>query len=134
MIETRSFTVPTQGHTDIIDITSEVAQGLKGSGVVVLFVSGSTAGLTTIEYESGLLGDLKETFEKIAPKEADYQHHKRWGCDNGSSHILAAMLGPSLTVPFNDGQLLLGTWQQIILVDFDTTVRSRDITVQVISE
>jgi secondary thiamine-phosphate synthase enzyme len=102
--------------------------------VAVVFVPGSTAAVTTIEYEPGLVKDVKEAFEKIAPEGAAYHHHERWGDDNGSAHVRAAMLGPSLMVPFVKGKLLLGQWQQIVLVDFDTRARTRDVVVQVICE
>jgi secondary thiamine-phosphate synthase enzyme len=93
-------------------------------------VSGSTAGLTTIEYEPGLVQDLPAAFERIAPRSARYRHHERWGDDNGHSHVRASLLGPSLVVPVEGGRLLLGTWQQIVLVDFDTRARRRDVVVQ----
>ena len=134
MIKTHSFKVRTKGHTDIIDITAEVARFAEGNGQATIFVPGSTAGVTTIEYEPGLVKDIKEVWDKIAPEHVDYHHHSTWGDDNGSSHVRAALLGPSLTVPFADGRLTLGTWQQIVLIDFDTRARTRDITVQVIRE
>ena len=134
MIKTHSFSIRTQGHTDVIDITADVARFAKGTGQVTVFVPGSTAGITTIEYEPGLVKDIKEAYEKIAPERDDYHHHGTWGDDNGSSHVRAAMLGPSLTIPFVNGKLLLGTWQQIVLIDFDTRGRSRELTVQVIGE
>lgn len=129
------FTVRTKGHTDILDVTGQVAKIVagRGDGVAVVFVSGSTAGLTTVEFEPGLVRDLKEAWETIAPERAEYHHHATWGDDNGSAHVRAAMLGPSLTVPFERGLLLLGTWQQIVLIDFDTRPRTREISVQVIS-
>jgi secondary thiamine-phosphate synthase enzyme len=102
--------------------------------VVVLFVIGSTAGLTTIEYEPGAIADLGRAFEKLAPKGGEYEHHMRWGDDNGHSHVRAALLGPSLAVPFRDGRLTVGTWQQIVLVDFDTRPRQREVVAQVIGE
>ena len=134
MIRTQRFTVKTRGHNDVIDITGQVAEDLRGSGVATVFVSGSTAGITTIEFEPGLKKDIKEAYEKIAPENKDYHHHGTWGDDNGSSHVRAAMLGPSLSVPFVEGRLLLGTWQQIILIDFDTRARTREITVQFLGE
>ncbi|MFN3486999.1 MAG: secondary thiamine-phosphate synthase enzyme YjbQ [Planctomycetota bacterium] len=133
MIRTQTFRVRTRGHTDILDITSRVADAVHGRGIATVFVSGSTAGITTIEYEPGLLQDLKDAFEKIAP-ERDAYHHHATGDDNGSAHVRAALLGPSVTIPFADGRLLLGPWQQIVLVDFDTRPREREITVQVISD
>ena len=95
---------------------------------------GSTAGVTTIEFEPGAVSDLNRLFEEIAPRHQDYRHHLRWGDDNGSSHVRAALLGPSLTVPFADGTLILGTWQQIMLLEFDTRPRKREIVIQVVGE
>jgi len=103
-------------------------------GIATVFVVGSTAGITTIEFEPGAVADLNRLFEELAPRDAEYQHHLRWGDDNGSSHVRAALLGPSLTVPFAEGDLLLGTWQQIMLVEFDTRPRDREIVIQVIGE
>ena len=124
----------TKGHNDVVDITPQVAEGVSGTGVATVFVSGSTAGITTIEFEPGLKKDIKEAYEKIAPENKDYHHHATWGDDNGSAHVRATMLGPSLSVPFIDGRMLLGTWQQIILIDFDTRGRSREITVQLVGD
>ncbi len=135
MVRTHTFRVRTRGRTDILDITREVAAAVSGgNGLATVFVSGSTAGLTTIEHEPGLLEDLKEAFERAAPASKGYHHARTAGDDNGSAHVRAAMLGPSLTVPFADGRLLLGTWQQIVLVDFDTRPRTRDLTVQVVAD
>ena len=103
-------------------------------GVATVFVTGSTAGLTTIEYEPGLVHDLSAAFERLYPKAMEYRHHETWNDDNGHSHVRASMLGPSLAVPFVDGELMLGTWQQIILVDFDTRPRSREFVIQMIGE
>lgn len=128
----------TRGHNHTIDITSEVASAVKSagtdSGIATVFVTGSTAGVTTIEFEPGLVQDLDAAFNRLAPRELEYRHHERWGDDNGHSHIRASLLGPSLTVPFAKGELLLGTWQQIILVDFDTRPRRRDYVVQIMGE
>ena len=126
--------VSTRGNDDVVDLTSQV-QALVDRhrlrhGQVLAFVSGSTAGLTTIEYEPGLVQDLPAAFERIAPRSARYRHHERWGDDNGHSHVRASLLGPSLVVPVEGGRLLLGTWQQIVLVDFDTRARRRDVVVQ----
>ena len=138
MVRTDSIHVNTGGHTDILDITKDVQQCVAGSklgvGQVTVFVSGSTAGLTTVEFEPGLVKDLKEVFEKIAPAAADYHHHATWGDDNGNAHVRASLLGPSVTVPFVKGKLTLGTWQQIVLIDFDTRARSRDLVVQIFGE
>ena len=133
-----SLSFSTGGFNDMYDITSEVSHrltenGLK-NGTVTLFVPGSTGGFTTIEYESGLVKDFSEFMEKIIPSDVTYHHDARWGDGNGFSHVRASLLGPSLTVPFNDGQLTLGTWQQIVFVDFDNRARSRTITLQFIGE
>jgi secondary thiamine-phosphate synthase enzyme len=107
--------------------------GLAG-GVVALFTVGSTVGLTTIEFEPGAVADLGRVFEKLAPRDAEYQHELRWHDDNGHSHVRAALLGPSLVVPFVDRSLTLGTWQQIVLVDFDTRPRQREVVAQMMGE
>jgi secondary thiamine-phosphate synthase enzyme len=138
MVITKELRLQSRGHTDVQDITHPVAEllcetGLK-AGIVTVFCPGSTGGLTTIEYESGAIADLRQVFDEIAPPDRDYRHHLRWGDDNGSAHVRAALLGPSLTVPFAQGQLALGTWQQIIFLDFDTRARSRRLIVQVIGE
>lgn len=130
--------VPSAGHGDILDITRNVAEAVAGSGVesgvATIFVTGSTAGLTTIEYEPGLVHDLTAAFERLYPQAIEYRHHEKWGDDNGHSHVRASMLGPSLAVPFVQASLTLGTWQQIILVDFDTRPRSREYVVQMMGE
>ena len=133
-----TFPVSSKGFTDVIDITGEVrgavaAAGVK-DGIVTVFVPGSTAGITTIEFESGAIEDLKDAIERIAPRDIHYAHNARWGDGNGFSHVRSALLGPSVTVPFNDRQLRLGSWQQIVLVDFDNRPRKRDIIVQVLGE
>src|SRR3989344_3619711 len=134
-IVSASLTVASQGKTDIIDLTSKVQEivdkcGLK-EGSVLVFVSGSTAGITTIEYEPGLVKDLKAAFQRLAPDNLEYAHHLTWGDDNGHSHVRAALLGPSIVVPLSHGKLALGTWQQIVLIDFDTRPRQRTLTVQI---
>ncbi len=125
----------TSADTDVIDITRETAGVLEKSdireGQVLLFVPGSTAALTTIEYERGVVRDLAEAVERIAPRGIPYRHDARWGDGNGYSHVRAALLGPSLTVPVSAGQLILGTWQQIVLMDFDNRPRRRRVVVQV---
>ncbi len=137
-IETVHIDVRTQGDTDIRDITPQVQTQIEKTGLrqghVILFVPGSTASLTTIEFEDGLLEDLPAAFERIAPRGIRYHHEDRWHDGNGHSHIRASLLGPSLTVPFNEGRLLLGTWQQIVLIDFDNRPRSRRVIVQVAGE
>lgn len=134
-IKTLFFNVSTRGFTDIIDITGEVRSKISESGMsegsALIFVSGSTAGLTTIEHEPGLLKDYPDFFEALAPANKRYCHDDTWHDGNGYAHIRASLQGCSLTVPFYDGELLLGTWQQIILIDFDNTPRKRKITVQV---
>jgi len=138
MITTITEDIRTSGQGDAQDITERVAQAVSRSGarrgVATIFVTGSTAAVTTIEFEPGCVADLDRAFEAIAPRDAEYQHHLRWGDDNGSSHVRAAMLGPSLSVPFAEGALLVGTWQQIVLVEFDTRPRSRRFVVQVVGE
>lgn len=135
---TARLSIDSHGHGHILDITSEVADAVHDSelshGVATVFVTGSTAGLTTVEFEPGLVHDLTAAFERLYPKAMEYRHHETWGDDNGHSHVRASMLGPSLAVPFIDGKLTLGTWQQIILVDFDTRPRSREFVVQMIGE
>ena len=130
-----TFTLKTKGFTDILNITDDVASILEeskiNSGTLTVFVVGSTAGLTTIEYEDGALLDLKDAFDRIAPMDVDYSHNQRWGDGNGFSHIRASILGPSLSVPFYNRSLKLGTWQQIVLIDFDNRPRERDIIVSV---
>lgn len=124
----------TKGQGDLLDITSDVSSRLKAAklkeGTVTIFVIGSTAGITTLEYEPGLVKDMREVYEKLAPSDGDYAHHETWGDDNGSSHIRAALQGCSISVPFVSQKLLLGTWQQIVLAEFDTRARDRKIVVQ----
>jgi secondary thiamine-phosphate synthase enzyme len=138
MVITRRIEVSTRGQGDTHDITERVAAELQasgvGAGIVTIFVVGSTAGLTTIEYEPGAVSDFNRLMEELAPREQEYRHHLRWGDDNGSSHVRAALLGPSLTVPFADRRLALGTWQQIVLVEFDTRPRTRELVVQIVGE
>ena len=135
---TDSVEISTRGHTDIIDITTQVEKVLREAGLksgnLTVFVSGSTAGITSIEYEPGLLKDLPEAFEKLAPTGVIYHHDAAWGDGNGYAHVRAAMLGASFTVPFNNGKLLLGTWQQIVVIDFDNRPRKRNVVVQMIGE
>ena len=127
-------TVETSGQGDAHDLTRVVSEAVRvRSGVAIVFVVGSTAALTTIEFEPGAIADLNGVFERLAPRDGEYRHHERWGDDNGSSHVRAAMLGPSLTIPIVDGELTLGTWQQIMLLEFDTRPRSREIVIQIIT-
>ena len=133
MVVTGKISLKTKGNCDIIDITAQVASQLAVSGVVngtiTVFVTGSTAGVTTMEFESGLLADFKAMWERLAPQNVAYKHN-----DNGHSHVRASLLGPSLTVPFNNKKLGLGTWQQIVVVDFDNRPRAREIIVQIVGE
>jgi secondary thiamine-phosphate synthase enzyme len=137
-IITDSIRVSTKGNTDIIDITDHishiVAKHKLRNGNITVFVSGSTAGITTVEYEPGLLKDLPEAFEKIAPASKRYHHDDTWGDGNGHAHVRSSLLGCSLTVPFSDGNLLLGTWQQVVLIDFDNRPRTREVVVQMMGE
>jgi secondary thiamine-phosphate synthase enzyme len=136
--QAKKITEKTAGFCDIIDLTGKVRQQLDQeeirSGLAILFVSGSTAALTTIEHEPGLIADLKEFVERLIPSDRRYHHDERWGDDNGFSHLRASLFGPSLTVPIEHGRLCLGTWQQIVLLDFDNRARTRDITVQFVGE
>jgi secondary thiamine-phosphate synthase enzyme len=128
----------TRGDGDTIDLTDELAEGLAKSGltdgVVTLFVPGSTGGITTIEFEPGAVSDLQDVLEAIAPQGRDWRHHLRWGDANGHSHVRSALVGPSLSVPFVGGELCLGTWQQVVLVDFDDRPRTREVVVQFVGE
>jgi secondary thiamine-phosphate synthase enzyme len=136
MVATHTHEVETAGQGDAHDITAAVARAVTDSGVragvATVFVVGSTAGITTIEFEPGAVHDLNALFETLSPRGATYRHHLRWGDDNGSSHVRAALLGPSISVPFTQGELLLGQWQQIALFEFDTRPRRRVIIVQVV--
>lgn len=128
----------TRGHGDMVDITADAQGAIKESGlrsgVLTLFVPGSTGGLTTIEFEPGAVSDFQRLFDEIVSPDREYRHHLRWGDDNGHAHVRAALLGPSLTVPFMDGKLTLGTWQQIIFCDFDTRGRDRQLVAHVAGE
>jgi secondary thiamine-phosphate synthase enzyme len=134
----KTFTVRTQGFCDLINITGHAALILAdsglGDGVVTLFVVGSTAALTTFEYEPGVVGDMSELYEKLVPMKKGYHHDATWGDANGFSHARAALQGPSLAIPFAEGRMLLGTWQQIVLCDFDNQGRNRKIAVNIIGE
>jgi len=139
MVKTEQLQVQTRGNSQVVNITDPVAAVVTGSGltagVVTLFTVGSTAGLTTTEYEPGLANhDLKAAFERIAPEDGSYEHENTWHDDNGHSHVRASLLGPSLSVPFVNGRLTLGTWQQIILVDFDTRARTRTVICQILGD
>ena len=138
MVETTTIHVSTKGNGQILDLTGEVEAALQAlkarEGAVILFVVGSTAGLTTIEYEPGLVHfDMEAAFERLAPQHGTYRHEETWHDDNGHSHVRASLLGPSLHVPVVKGKMTLGTWQQIVLFDFDTRPRERQIICQFIS-
>ena len=138
MVISDTISLSTKGFTDIQDITSQVAAIVSRSkiknGTVTVFCPGSTGAVTTIEYEGGVLEDLKKAIERITPSNIPYAHDQRWGDGNGFSHVRAALLGPSLTVPILRGSLALGTWQQIVFIDFDNRGRRRNIVVQVMGE
>lgn len=139
MVKTQEITVKTKGNCQVVNITEQVGGAVERSeirdGAVTVFNIGSTAGITTTEYEPGLAHyDIKAAFEKIAPENARYEHEKTWHDDNGHAHVRASLLGPSLSVPIVAGRLTLGTWQQIILVDFDTRPRTRNVVCQIIGD
>jgi secondary thiamine-phosphate synthase enzyme len=137
-VETKSIKLSTKGHCDIVDITSEVAKHVADSGIkngtATVFITGSTAGVTTIEYEPGLVADLKEMWSRVVPEKVPYHHDRAWGDGNGYAHVRAALLGAFLVIPFTNKRMLLGTWQQIVLLDFDNRSRSREIIVQIMGE
>lgn len=137
-VVTKDIILQTKGNCDILDITSQVIKKVEESGVsngiVTLFVSGSTAGITTIEYEPRLLSDFKSMWDRVIPQNIPYEHNKTWGDGNGHSHVRASMLGASLTIPFIDKRLTLGTWQQIVFLDFDNRPRSRKMVLQIMGE
>lgn len=138
MVQTRSIKLSTRGNADIIDITNKITDEVKHcemqSGTVTIFCPSSTSALTTIEFESGLLTDLRRMFNEIINPNRTYEHDARWGDGNGHSHIRASLLGPSLTIPFVNRRLTLGTWQQVILVDFDNRPRQRKLVLQILGE
>lgn len=138
-VETHHIDIQTRGNNQVLNITEQVARHVGSGGIAAgtatVFVIGSTGGVTTTEFEPGLVTrDLEVAFEKIAPEHGTYLHEETWHDDNGHSHVRASLLGPSLTVPFVDRTLLLGTWQQIVLIDFDTRARTRKLIVQVIGD
>ncbi len=138
MVVSETIELQTRGHADMLDVTDQVAERVSASGltagIATVFCPGSTGGVTTIEYESGALSDLGRTFDEVVPPDREYAHNRRWGDGNGHSHVRAALLGPSLAVPFSDGELMLGTWQQIVFIDFDVRSRSRRLIVQILGE
>ena len=138
MTQTTTLHVETEGLSDVCDLTGQVQESLRSSGIrdglATVFVPGSTAGVTTIEFEEGAVSDLKRAVERIAPRTIHYDHDARWGDGNGFAHVRASLLGPSLCVPVAGGRLLLGTWQQIVLVDFDNRGRSREVVVHIVGD
>lgn len=138
MVITENISLRTQGKTEILDITDQVAFKVSNSGVkngiATVFIAGSTAGITTIEFESGLVTDFEALWKRIAPDNIPYEHNERWGDGNGYAHIRASLLGPSLTIPVINGKLSLGTWQQVIVVDFDNRPRHRQVIIQMMGE
>jgi secondary thiamine-phosphate synthase enzyme len=137
-VVTKEIRVQTRGECDIVNLTDRVQEAVGSSGlkdgVVTVFVGGSTAAITTIEYEPGLLQDLPAALERVAPKNVEYKHEEMWHDGNGHSHVRASILGPSLVVPFKERRLCLGTWQQIVLVELDIRARSRNIILQILGE
>jgi secondary thiamine-phosphate synthase enzyme len=137
-VVTKDITLQSKGNCDIIDITSQVAKNVEesgvNSGIVTLFIVGSTAGITTIEYEPNLVSDFKHMWDRVIPQSIHYEHNKTWGDGNGHSHVRASTLGASLIIPFTNKQLILGTWQQIVFVDFDNRPRSRKLAIQILGE
>ena len=138
MIVSERIQIQTRGDGHILDITDQVSSKLRDSGlqdgIITLFTPSSTSALTTIEYESGVVHDLQLLFDRIVPSDIDYRHNLRWGDGNGHAHVRHALLGPSLTIPFVQGQMTLGTWQQIVFADFDNRARSRSLVVQIMGE
>jgi len=137
-VQNHQIFIQSTGRTDIIDLTEQVSRALRDSsvqnGAVTLFIPGSTAALTTIEFESGVINDLKKAIDRIAPEDMYYEHNERWGDGNGYSHVRAALIGPSLHIPVVEGKMTLGTWQQIVLLDFDNRPRERRIVIQISGE
>jgi len=137
-VRTASFSVRTRGTCDLLDVTRAVREAVENAGIrhgtATVFVPGSTAGITTLEYEPGAVSDFQELMARCIPADGSYHHNERWGDGNGFSHIRSAVTGPSLSVPFQDGQLLLGTWQQVVLACFDNRPRQRTVIVQILGE
>ncbi|MEN3185738.1 MAG: secondary thiamine-phosphate synthase enzyme YjbQ [Atribacterota bacterium] len=135
---TRELVFPTAGHGEVVKITDKVVELLAQSalqrGMVLLFVPGNTAIVTTLEFEPGLVADVKNAWEKLVPSTGEYEHNLRWGDGNGYAHVRSSFAGPSLVIPFEDGKLILGTWQDIVLIDFDNRPRDRRLVVQVMGE
>jgi len=137
-IITKKISLHTQGNPDLVNITEKIKDILKSTGLkkgsLIVFVVGSTAAITTFEYEPGVVKDMQELYEKLIPKSKHYSHDDTWGDANGFSHLRAALQGPSLAIPFDKGELLLGTWQQVVLADFDNRPRQREVVVQMMGE
>jgi len=137
-VHTSTIQIKTRGESDIIDITGKVQEKVHAAqvtnGSLLLFISGSTAALTTIEAESGVVNDLRKAIERIAPETIPYEHDRRWGDGNGYAHVRSALIGPSLTIPIVSKNTLLGTWQQIVLLDFDNRPRNREVVIQIMGE
>ncbi len=138
MVYTGKIKLEAGGFCDVHDITGKVQKAVRESsvrdGIVCVFSKGSTGAITTIEYEPGAIKDLQQAIEKIAPEHAHYDHNARWGDGNGFSHVRAALLKPSVTIPLAGGEMTLGTWQQVVFIDFDNRPRSRELIVQVVGE
>ena len=136
--QSKAIRINAKGNCDMIDITGQIAKEIAesniNSGIATIFITGSTAGVTTIEYESGVIRDYKDMWDRNAPLNISYQHDQRWGDGNGYSHVRASLQGPSLVVPFTNKKMMLGTWQQIVVVDFDNRARSREIVLQLLGE
>jgi len=137
-VVTRQLEIRTRAENDVVDITKDVQKTVKESGlkngIATVFVPGSTAAVTTMEYEPGLVHDFPSMLERVAPRDIPYEHQKTWHDDNGRSHVKASLVGPSLSVPFVDGLVILGTWQQVVLVELDIRPRERKIVVQMVGE
>jgi len=137
-VNCKRIQISTNGQGETINVTSEIAREVGNSGVnsgtVTVFIPGSTAGITTIEYEPGLVSDMEMMWDRVVPADLSYEHNKAWGDGNGHSHVRASLLGPSITIPFINKRLTLGTWQQIVITDFDVRPRSREIILQIMGE
>jgi secondary thiamine-phosphate synthase enzyme len=137
-VQTTSFSFSTEAEMDVVDVTHDVSEIIEESpiedGVVTVFVPGSTGALTTLEYEPGLVQDIKDFFDRTVPQDHHYQHEERWHDKNGHSHIRASLIGPSVAIPFRDNRLMLGTWQQIVFLDCDVRSRERELIVQIVGE
>ena len=137
-VVSKSIQIRSKGENDMIDLTDQISEFVRDSGISngigTIFVSGSTGSITTIEFEPGLIKDFPEMLSRMAPKNLDYGHEQMWHDGNGHSHVKASLMGPSLTVPFSNGELLLGTWQQIVFLELDTRARTRNLVLQIIGE